>query len=434
MLQKEPKQAEALCLLAQAAHRSGKGAWALEILDRSIAADPSSSEARFYRAVLLQDKGRIEEAARGYEEAIRLDPRLAQAHHNLASIHHRRGRLDEAKRSLERAIEIESTSAGAHNNLGNVLRDQGLAQAALACYRKAVELDPSLAFAHTNLGAMLLKLDQAEEALAACRRAIKLDPVSAAAHHGLGLAFERLGRAEEAQESYREALRLKPDAAGIFFDLAASAGGPPPTRAPAEYVASLFDRYAANFDAHLVDRLRYRTPDHLLRAVEAAGLSSDLDVLDLGCGTGLCGQIFRHRARTLTGVDLSAQMVEAARQRGIYDHLAVGEISETLRGRPASFDLILAADVFVYVGDLSGIFADAQRALRPGGLFAFSVEAHDGDGYVLRPTRRYAHSLGQIEDLASKNALLKLRADRAVLRTDDEKDVEGWVLVLKSSG
>ena len=147
--------------------------------------------------------------------------------------------------------------------------------------------------------------------------------------------------------SFRRAIALKPDSPDWQHLLAALTGDSSPTTTPASYVRSLFDSYAGEFDAHLVDTLGYRVPELLLAAVLALAPQRKLDILDLGCGTGLCGVHFRPHAQRLTGVDLSQPMLAKAAARGIYDSLVSADAAEFLHADNVPFDLVLAADVFV---------------------------------------------------------------------------------------
>jgi predicted TPR repeat methyltransferase len=197
-------------------------------------------------------------------------------------------------------------------------------------------------------------------------------------------------------------------------------------------VASLFDHYADTFDRHLLGTLGYRGPQLLHDAVVAAGVAAGpLDIADLGCGTGLCGPLFKPMARTLVGVDLSSRMVHQARERKVYDELFVEELTEFLAARAKRFDLAVAADVLSYFGDLSGVLAAASQALREGGLFAFTLEKHDGPGHVLNPTRRYAHSIEYVRSVLLSAKLREVSAEEEVLRTQNKRDVPGWVVVLQ---
>jgi predicted TPR repeat methyltransferase len=153
-------------------------------------------------------------------------------------------------------------------------------------------------------------------------------------------------------------------------------------------------------------------------------------VLDLGCGTGLLGAALAPAAATITGVDLSAEMLERAATRGIYAQLAKAEMVEYLRAAgAATFDAVLAADVFVYLGDLEPVFEGAARALLPGGVFAFSVEALEAGGYALLPNGRYAHSASYLRAAAARQGLSERGFERVRLRIEYGTPVEGWLAV-----
>jgi predicted TPR repeat methyltransferase len=177
--------------------------------------------------------------------------------------------------------------------------------------------------------------------------------------------------------------------------------------------------------------LQYKTPEHLMEAVGQLRQSQFSTVLDLGCGTGLCGAVFQAVSGSLVGVDLSSEMIAVAERRGIYEQLHVAGIVDFLDHQSATFDLILAADVFVYVGDLDDIFRLVSKALNSTGLFAFSVEAHSGESWVLGPSRRYSHGLPYLQQLAAVHGLIDKSAKPVVLRVDSQVDVHGWVIVLE---
>ena len=153
----------------------------------------------------------------------------------------------------------------------------------------------------------------------------------------------------------------------------------------------------------------------------------------LGCGTGLFGPQLRPLARTLTGIDLSSNMLKKAEQRRLYDHLICGDIAEFLETQSHAFDLAVAADVFVYIGDLSRVFRGVRGALRDGGLFGFSVEATDEGDFVLRTTLRYAHSVPYLEKLARDHRFVLERVEARVIRQEHEVDVNGYLAVMRCS-
>jgi predicted TPR repeat methyltransferase len=197
-------------------------------------------------------------------------------------------------------------------------------------------------------------------------------------------------------------------------------------------VAASFDAMASSFDRRLRALLGYRGPEQIverLARVHGRGAAT-LDVCDAGCGTGLLGPLLRPYARTLTGVDLSAKMLEKARERGVYDTLYTDDIVAHLGACTASYDVITAADVFVYIGDVAPVFAAAARALRSAGLFLFTAELAEGDGYALTLVGRYAHSAAYLRAAASGTGLAMLSLEEEELRTERAKPVRAMICAL----
>ncbi len=331
-----------------------------------------------------------------------------------------------------RAIALAPDRAEAHNELGNVRLELGWLDGAVAAYRRAVGLRPDFAEAHNNLGWALQELDKLDEAVAAHRRAIALKPGFASAHKNLGVAGRKLGWTDGAMAAYRRVVELEPDNPSLRFMLDAVTGARP-ERAPEAYVSSLFDFCAYWFDRHLVDALEYKVPELLRDAVERRLGDSRVSwiVLDIGCGTGLCGPLFRCLARRLVGVDLSPRMIGKARERGVYDELHVAEITEYLARRESWVDLIVAADVLVYIGNLKPVLANAHRTLKANGLFAFSVEHSDGDDFALLPHGRFAHGTDYVARQASRAGFTIETVDRATLRKEGRGPIVGDVYLLR---
>ncbi|MDE1148130.1 MAG: methyltransferase domain-containing protein [Azospirillaceae bacterium] len=199
------------------------------------------------------------------------------------------------------------------------------------------------------------------------------------------------------------------------------------------YVKALFDRYADRFDADLTRKLRYQAPDLLRQALDGVlGGRTGLDILDIGCGTGLGGVVVKPLARHLAGVDLSPRMVEHARARGLYDRLWDADLMGALAEADAAWDLVLAADVLVYLGDLAPVFQAVARALRPGGRFAATVERWTGEGdHILRESRRYAHAQAHVEAAARGAGLAVEHLAGVAPRWEKGRPVDGLLFILK---
>jgi predicted TPR repeat methyltransferase len=262
---------------------------------------------------------------------------------------------------------------------------------------------------------------------------LELAPNWAPGWRGLGEALEALLRRDEAIAAFRKALALDPaDMGGAGLHLAFLAGESPAT-APRAYVKTLFDQYAAKFDRHLVEALAYRGPEILEAAISRAAPGRIFaHALDLGCGAGLFGAAFRGKAKRLTGIDLSPAMIEQARGKRLYDCLIADDLLDFLAAEPErSADLAAAADVFVYIGDLAPVFAAVSRVLEPDGLFAFTAQRRQSDGYGVGEDMRFSHGEAYLHMCAAQAGFATLELVPAVTRKDRGADVPGWATVLR---
>lgn len=379
--------------------------------------------------------------------------------HFLGLVCHQRGNHSEAVELMERVAGLLPRSADALNSLGNALTPLERHAESEDCYRKAIALDPGHAHAYNNLGVALSAQNRLSEAVEAFLRAVELKADSVDFRCNLGRALRTSGRREEAVSAFSEAAFLDPDNYGSWFELgltlracdtrdkvppalsklsllspknslaiylkAACLGEDAPARAPGAYVQDAFDKMAEGFDRHLLSTLEYRAPDLVIEALAAVipAPAGDLDILDAGCGTGLCGPLLRPFAKSLTGVDLSAKMLEKARERNTYDSLVKADLSDFLGSNPAAWDVVVSADTLCYFGALETVFNHAFQALRQGGLFIFTLEqAPDGtNGWRLNPSARYAHAAPYVKK-ALLTAGFTVREIRSVVLRSEAKD------------
>ncbi len=281
---------------------------------------------------------------------------------------------------------------------------------------------------------MLKERGDLEGALSLFEEAAALVPGWAPAEFALAETLEALGRHQEAAAHYTQYLRLaETDEMGAEIRLALIGSAPVPKTLPEAYVRSLFDQYAPRFEESLLANLDYKAPFQLLDAIERLRPQqpSGERVLDLGCGTGLAGEAFRKRAAWLVGVDLSPGMIAEAGRKTIYDELHVADAVAGLAGRDGFFDLIVAADVLVYIGDLAPVFRAALAAIRPDGLFAFSVQRTDDTDFILGAECRYSHRADYVRAVAADVGFDVTEIAPAVSRVEAGKDVPGLIAVLR---
>ncbi|MGB8276567.1 MAG: methyltransferase domain-containing protein [Methylovirgula sp.] len=269
---------------------------------------------------------------------------------------------------------------------------------------------------------------------------IERTPSWPAAWAALAQAREALGQNEAAVHAFARAAALDAkDELGASLHLARLGAAAAPDTAPERYIESLFDQYAGRFEAHLVDTLSYRGPAQLAAAVGQQHSGRFAHVVDLGCGTGLCGAAFRAKADFLAGVDLSPLMIAQARAKGLYDQLYVQNLSAFLdAAAAASADLLLAADVLMYVGDLDPLLRGARRVLRPSGLFAFTLQKAQAssevscDGFQIGADLRYAHQPAYVRALAQRQEFVVASMEETSTRREAGIDVPGLITILET--
>lgn len=277
-----------------------------------------------------------------------------------------------------------------------------------------------------------------EAAADLARQVLELAPDFAAAQAMLGRSLAELGVREEAVGALRKALALEPaDELGVRLDLARLGALPPDEAITEGYVRALFDDYAPKFDRHLTKNLAYRGPDLIADALRRACSEQTRDyrfglTLDLGCGTGLMAQALDGVCASIEGVDLSPGMLEKAEKTGLYEALHEGELVSFLSDRAtAEADLVVAADVFVYMAALDAAFRETHRVLERGGLFAFTVQAHEGEGFILGEDARYAHSETYVRELAEAVGFTVVIFERVSTREDRGVPVPGFLCVMQ---
>lgn len=381
--------------------RLRRAAEAVTVLDEALAVDEAQPDAWCHRALASSELGREAEALANLQRAFTLGCRLPAAQHHHALVLNRLGRHEEALAALQTLVLAEPAHAAAQLLLGQTLQTLGRLAQAQQAYEAAAALAPQLAEAWVHLGLLL----------------------------------NDLGDAAAARQALQRARQAGGDAPLLAYFSAAVQDGPAPATAPPAYVRGLFDPYAEGFEQHLVHELRYCGHEAVVNAAATWHSGPSALALDLGCGSGLCGALLRLRARRVEGVDLSPTMVAQARACGSYDAVHEADLVQHLRAvgdRGERADIVVAADVFIYIGDLAPVFAAVARVLAPAGVFTFTVEHEEvASPYLLRRSLRYAHSEAGLRALAAAHGFVVRQVRPLVLREEQRQPVAGLVLVLQ---
>lgn len=363
---------------------------------------PDSAQSHLRHGAELISLGRYAEAELAYRQALSLEPALIEAAYG--------GML---------------TALVAQQKYGDI---EQFCRAVLARNNAFVH-------AHYHLGVIYGQRGNLTEAEAHFHKTIACEARYTEAYCRLGEIQAAKGRTPEAIENFRRALKVVPSHALAQYQLSALGAAPAPPQSPKSYVTSYFDNFSATFDEKLKE-LGYRVPVMLNDAIREyiPETSQKLDVLDLGCGTGLMGSLLRDISQSLTGIDLSPGMIAKAQEKNIYDSLVIDDIVIAMHRLKQGYDLILAADVLVYIGSLNEVFSACWEKLRPGGLFAFTTEiSSEPNDYTLQTSGRYAHRYEYLRRLAEQCRLEELRAERVILRKEMHKPIHGWLMVLRKT-
>lgn len=423
--------------LAMELHKQSKLDQAEGIYREVLAAAPNHPDALHYLGLMQYQRGRVDDAVQAISAALAVAPEYVDAHNNLGNIHMEQKRFEKAEACYRRTVELAPGHLGALNNLGSVLRALGRLEEAEPVFREALKLSADFFPLHYNLGTLLYEQGRAAEAVDHLFQAMVLDPEQAGSKVMLGIALMKLGRKEEAVAHYRQWLKEDPENPEARHLLAACSDDTMPDRASDDYVKSLFDRFADSFEDSL-NVLGYRAPERVAQALsQVCGQpAGDLDILDAGCGTGLCGPLIGPYAQRLDGVDLSGGMLTLAARTGSYHRLEEAELTAFLKGCKGEYDVVVSADTLCYFGELQPVFAAVAGALKTDGRFIFTVElaegapAGDNEDFRILPQGRYAHTENYLLRTAGKERLAPLNIVPAVLRQEMGCPVKGLVVTL----
>lgn len=355
---------------------------------------------------------------------------------NIKGLRHlRSGHIDKAIECFQKSLSIDSSYFEANYNLGFSYHQLGQLDLAVRKYKKAVLVNPTLATKHKNEILSVIHLfmeDLIPDALDTLNKLIQQKPNDALLYNMLGGCYTRINQIDKAIQSYKLAIKLEPNYS-VPIHMLNSLTGFTSKEPPKEYVRNLFDDYAESYDDSLLNHLEYNLPfmvkemilkvDDKIKYYEKA--------VDLGCGTGLAGKDLKSICSSLTGIDISSNMVAIAKKLNVYNNFYVGDIVEKLTLINDTYDLFVSLDVLIYIGDLNSIFHAIRKRCNKNALFVFSVEIQD-KGYSLLKNARYAHSDSYILEASAKSFDL-VESQNVRLRKEGANWIEGKVYILRAS-
>lgn len=373
----------------------------------------------------------LEKAVRYCKRSLKKEPDNIQLSLLLAYLYIDLQQWDEAENAFREALKISPDLSEAYNGLGSIYFNKGQVQRAYSMFYQSLKKDSENVEALYNQGIVLRSLGELKEAEQTLGKAVKLSPGHIQALSSLGLTLQELGKLDDAKKAYKKVLDLAPDNSFSSHMLAAIEGKTS-SKAPNKFISDLFDAYAPSYEQHLQESLEFKAPDVIVSALDECceKYLPFLDVLDIGCGTGLMAEKLKGRARHIDGVDLSKKMLDIANTKGLYRSLELNDIDDYLQSSLKSYDCCIASDVFIYSGDLRQIFASIFKSLKNGGQFVFTIESTINEEYILLKSGRYAHSVAYVKTLAKENNF-EISLQKSVrLRKEEGHWLEGFVFTL----
>jgi predicted TPR repeat methyltransferase len=400
-IEKQPEFLDAYYNLGLALIKKSAVEDAIIIYEKILAEAPEHGPARFQLARLLLQKNEFKTALPHFLKIEETHPFHFETQTNLAICYLKLGMLNQAKTHYVKALDIEPHDIDILYNLGVISLEQGHTDNAIQYYQRALQINPNYFPAHNNIGVAFL------------------------AKNHIGFALQH----------FKEALRLVPGNKAIEYTVKMLAQDQRLSASPPDYIKNLFNAYADHYEEHLLQSLDYKVPEELYASVMHVIQNKNVswDILDLGCGTGLCGMVFHPLAKKLIGTDLAKNMLAVAAEKNIYTALLECDFLTSLQAEKLAYDLIIAGDALVYVGDLQVVFAAAYNALRAHGLFAFNTEITKQPDYAMNQSGRFSHQKKYLDDLALQLGFKIVFYQEAITRQQNNEPVIGHLYVLEKS-
>ena len=431
LVEKEPLNEKYFFSLGICQQRQGALESAIDSYKKAIKIKPDYSEAYTNIGVIHSNSGEQEKAIEIYEKAIKIKKDYI-ALNNLGLIYSNINEQDKAIVNFQKALNIKPDFAEAYINIGNSLVANGNPKLALENFNKAIEIKPNSPELYNNVANVYSIIGDLRESIKSYTKAIEINPNYTNAYNNLAKIFMKTGEKKSAIKNFELVIKNKPNHPEALH-LLNSLKGKTTESAPNEYVKNLFNDHADDFEETLLNKLGYNIPRKISEIITKNKSIQLGSVLDMGCGTGLVGKELNGNFKYIEGIDLSEKMLNTARMKNIYNKLGCFDISQYLSHQPLNFDYFIAADVFVYLGNLSMVFELIKSNNKKDGILVFSVEKSEREDFYLTEAGRYAHSKEYIMQLSNKFGYEVIDLINSDLRKENNIIIQGYLCILRFS-
>ncbi len=398
-----------------------------------IALHPEHLDAHFYLGVLYLDAQHLVEAENAFQTVLSLNNEHVFSLTNLGVIALKHEQHQLAIDYFTKALAFDPSNVEARNNMAATFIHHDRYENALTHYCLLLEHDPNNSEYLYNSGVAQMALGHLTEAITLFEQVLQYNTQHFAALNNLAAIQIRLGHRQEAITLLQRAVTANPSDTASQFMLNALIGKNKKPTPCSDYIHNLFNNYALYYDQHMQGSLNYNLPFSIITALNQLGFTHFKHTLDLGCGTGLSGLVVRNASEHLTGVDIAEKMLAQAREKHIYDDLIEAELLSYLQDHATQYDLIIAADVLPYSGDLQPLFSVIKQHLTSKGLFVFSIEISQSEYWELQDSARFCHHPDYIQQLCVQEQLNVLHQEKLVARQQNTQNVYVMLYVLSSN-
>ena len=410
---------------------------AMYYLERTLVLRENDGPAHTQLAQVYFQKAQYQKASKHYQKRLDLEPKHTLSLLGLGSCLIKQGAFEEGITQLKQCIQHQGYYIEVYQNLLAAYRalgdDRSALKYALLLYQKRPNLEHRF-----QLGLVYMMIDRHHEALEHFQAILADDPNHVKVHINMGTIYLKQQAYPKAIVHYQKAWQQDPSDQQLPYLLQALKQDTSkrfPTRAPLVYVKHLFDQYAPYFEQHLIKYLHYAVPERIKVMVEEQIMptcaTQKISILDLGCGTGLCGEQLIEYASYLTGVDASEKMLAISAKKKIYHQLVMEDISCFL-AQKGCWNLLIAGDTLPYFGDLNDIFKKSRQVIQKKGFFVFTIERTSEADYQLQRTARYAHHQTYIEALADRYQWSVHACEDIICRQQHQKPIQGYLYALQA--
>lgn len=392
--------------------------------------NPDSVDAQFYLGVLHLEANKLEEAEQALQAVISHNHEHVEALVNLGVIALKRDKNQIAVDYFTKALALDNDEMDARNNLAATFMHHDRYENALMHYDVLLQKEPNNIEYLYNSGVAQMALGHLNEATIHFDQIIQLDPNHAPSLNNLAAIYLKLDMRETSRDYLERALKVNPEDKISRHMLNAITGIKDGESTP-EYAHNLFNNYALYYEEHMQGQLKYSIPTHIARTLHQFELLTLNNTLDIGCGTGLTGVVVREYSKHLIGVDIAEKMLEHSKKKAIYDELVQMEILEFLRQDTKFYDLIVAADVLPYFGDLEPLMQLVATRLTPEHYFIFSAEINEQYPWQLESSARFSHQPDYIRELSKKHSLTIIKEEKIPARIHNQMPLEVMLYVAK---